>query len=156
MRSSKLRVPCCFATAMAVRRASSAGAGSAGSRFSSVFAADAMKLRLECTMTDAIARRQRLVEDGDGAARIARLIFRLGQRNLQEPVEQQNVLFAQQLGASAHVLEPVPDRAPRGGRPTLEKHAERAPHRQHMFAREAGEFEDVRCGARQIAAHQFE
>ncbi len=41
-------------------------------------------------------------------------------------------------------------------RPTLEKHADRAPHGQHLFAREAGEFEGVRRDARLIAAHQFE
>ena len=41
-----------------------------------------MQFRLECAMADAIARRQRFVEDGDGAVRIARRIFRLSQRNL--------------------------------------------------------------------------
>ena len=141
---------------MAVRKASSAGAGLAGSRLQQDFAARAMQLRFECAIADAVARRQRFVEDGDGAARIARLGFSLGQRDLQEPVEQQNVLFAQQLGAAAHVLEPVAERAARSGRPTLEKHADRAPHGQLMLAREAGEFESVRRGARAVAAHQFE
>ena len=42
------------------------------------------------------------------------------------------------------------------GRPALEKHAERAPHGQIMLAREAGEFECVRRGARVVATHQFE
>ena len=51
---------------------------------------------------------------------------------------------------------PLPTRAACSGRPTLEKHAERAKHGQIVLAREAGEFEGVRRGARPVAAHQFE
>ena len=72
-------------------------------------AADAMQFRLERAMTDALARRQRLVEDRDSAVGVACVRFGFGQRNLQEPVEQQDVLFAQQLDAAAHVLEPAPE-----------------------------------------------
>ena len=68
---------------MAVRKASSAGAELAGSHFEQDFAAAAMQLRLECAIAGAVARRQRFVEDRDGARRIARLGFSLGQRNLQ-------------------------------------------------------------------------
>ena len=94
------------------------------------------------------ARRQRFVEDREGAVGIARPGFGLGQRDLQEPVENQNVLFAQKLDAAAHVLEPVAERAACSRRPALEKHAERSPQGQIMLARETGEFERVRRGAR--------
>ena len=56
----------------------------------------------------------------------------------------------------AHVLEPVADRAARGGRPTFEKHAERSPLVQIVIAREVGEFEGVLRGAPTIAPHQVE
>ena len=102
------------------------------------------------------ARRQRFVEDRNSAVGIARPGFGLGQRDLQQPVEHQDVLFAQKLDAAAHVLEPAADRAARSRRPTLEKHAERAPHDQVVLTREAGEFEGVRRGARVVATHQFE
>ena len=61
------------------------------------FAARPMQFRFECAMAQAVAGRQRFVEDGDGAVGIARPGFGLGQRDLQETVENQNVLFAQQL-----------------------------------------------------------
>jgi hypothetical protein len=44
------------------------------------FAADAMQFRFERAMARAVERRQRFVEDGDGAIGIARLGFSLGQR----------------------------------------------------------------------------
>ena len=87
------------------------------------FAADAMQFCFECAIAGAVHGRQRFVEDGDGAAGIARPGFSLGQRNLNQPVEQQNVLFAQQLDAATHVLEPAAGRVARCGRPALEKHA---------------------------------
>ena len=87
---------------------------------------------------------------------IARPVFSLGQRDLQEPVEKQDVLLAQQLDAAAHVLEPAADSAGCSGRPTLEKHAERAKHGQVMLTREPGYLKGVRRGARVVAAHQFE
>src|ERR1700733_10855954 len=69
------------------------------------------------------------------------------------PSNHRNVLFAQQLDAAAHALEPAAARAACSGRPTLEKHAERAKQVQIELAREAGEFEGVRRDARPVAAH---
>jgi hypothetical protein len=132
------------------------GRGIGGVACEQHFAAHPMQLRFERAVACAAGRRQRFVEDGDGAIGIARPRFDLGQRDLQEPVEQQNVLFAQQFDAAAHVLEPATERAARSGHPTLEKHAVRAKQGQVMLAREAGEFEGVRRGARCVATHQFE
>ena len=87
-----------------------------------------MQLRFERAIARAVGRRQRLVEDCNGGIRVARPRFCLRQRDLQEPVENQNVLFAQQFDAATHAFEPIAGRAPCGGRPTLEKHAERAIH----------------------------
>ena len=120
------------------------------------FAAHSMQLSFKCAKARAVARRQRFVEDGDGAVGIARPGFRLGQRDLQQPVEHQNVLFAQELCAAAHVLESAGGRAACARRPTLQKHPERAPHFQVVLPCEAGEFECVLRGARALAAHQFE
>ena len=65
-------------------------------------------------------------------------------------------MFAQEIDAATHVLEPAAERAVRCGRPTLEKHGERSKHGQVMLAREAGEFESVLRGALLVATHQFE
>ena len=89
-----------------------------------------MQFRVECPMTGAVRCRQRFVEDRKGAVGIACPLFRLSQRDLQEPVKQQNVLFVQQRDAVAHRLEPAVDRAARSVRPPCEKHAERAKHGQ--------------------------
>ena len=78
-------------------------------------------------MAHVVASRQRFVEDGDGAVGIARPSFSLGQRDLQQSVEIRDVLLTQLLDTAAHVLEPAADRAARSGRPTLQKHSERAP-----------------------------
>ena len=121
------------------------------------FAARPMQFRFERAIAGAVGRRQRFVEDRKGAVGIARPGFGLGQRDLQEPVEKQNVLFAQQLDAAAHVLEPA-RRARRSAAVAqpCEKHPERAPHGQIVLTREPGEFEGVRRGARMVATHQFE
>ena len=119
------------------------------------FAAGAMQFGLERAIAGAVGRRQRFIEDGESAVGIARQSFGLSQRNFQQPVEQQNVLFVQLLDAAAHVFEPSADCAARRGRPTLEKHAESAPHRQLALASEPGKLEGVRRGPRAVAAHQF-
>ena len=51
----------------------------------------------------------------------------LGQRNLQQPIKHQNVLFARKLDAAAHVLEPGAERAalPLSAQPS-QKHSESA------------------------------
>ena len=120
------------------------------------FAAHPMQFRFERAIAQAVARRQRFVEDGDGAVGIARPRFGLRQHDLQQPVEHQNVLFAQEFYAAAHVLESVGGRAGVRRRPTLEKHPERAPQVQVVLPCEADEFECVLRGARVVAAHQFE
>ena len=56
------------------------------------------------------------------------------------PSKMQDVLFAQELDAAAHVLEPAAERAARSRRQTLEKHAERSKQGQVVLTREAGEF----------------
>ena len=68
---------------MAVRKASSAGAELAGSRLQQDFAAHPMQFCFERAVAGAVARRQRFVEDGDGAVGIARPGFSLSQRDLQ-------------------------------------------------------------------------
>ena len=116
------------------------GRGVGGVALQQHFAARPMQFRFERAIADAIGRRQRFVEDRDGAVGIARPRFGLGQRDLQEPVEKQEVLLAQALDAAAHVAEPLAKRAAFSRRPTLEKRPERSPQRQIMLTREAGEF----------------
>ncbi len=132
------------------------GRGVGGVALQQNFAARPMQFRFERAMAHAIARRHRFVEDRNGAVGIARPRFGPGQRDLQEPVENQNILLPELLDASAHVLEPAADRAARSGRPTLQKHSERAPHDQIVLAREADEFDGVWRAARAVATHQFE
>ena len=103
------------------------GRGIGGVALQQDFAARPMQFRFERAKAGAVGRRERFVEDRKSAVGIARPGLGLGQRDLQEPVEKQDVLLAQQLCAAAHVLEPVAERAALGGRPSLEKHPERAP-----------------------------
>ena len=68
---------------MAVRKASSAGAGLAGIALEQDVAARPVQFRFERAIAEAVGCRQRFVEDGDGAVGIARPGFGLGQRDLQ-------------------------------------------------------------------------
>jgi hypothetical protein len=115
-------------------------------------AAGAMKLRFERAMAGPFGRRQRFVEDRDGAVGIARSGFRFSQRNLQQSVERQNILLAPQFDAAAHLLEPAAGPSAPGRREALKKNRSRSPRRQIMLARESGEFEDARRGAPEVAA----
>jgi hypothetical protein len=65
-------------------------------------------------------------------------------------------LRPQIVDSPAHVSEASADRAARGGCPTLEKHAESAPHRQLVLASEPGKLEGVRSAASVVSTHQFE
>ena len=59
------------------------GRGVGGIALQQDFAARPMQFRFERAIAQAVARRQRFVEDRDGAVRIARPGFGLSQRNLQ-------------------------------------------------------------------------
>ena len=89
------------------------------------FAARPMQFGFERAIADAFGRRQRFVEDREGAVEIARRGFGLSQRNLQQPVEQQNVLFAQAGRRRGACPRARGEGAALSGRPTLEKHAKR-------------------------------
>ena len=65
-----------------------------------------MQFCFERAVAGAVAYHQRFVEDRNGAVGIARPGLRLGQRNLEQSVELQDVLFAQEIDAATHVLEP--------------------------------------------------
>src|SRR5580693_10184463 len=87
---------------------------------------------------------------------IARPGFGVGQRDLVEPVEIQEVLLAQALDAAAHVAEPLVKRAKFSRRQAFEKRPVRSPLRQIMLTRETGGLRTVLSGARPVASHQFE
>ena len=59
------------------------GRGVGGLAFEQNFAARPMQLCFECAIARAVGRRQRFVEDGDGAAGVARAGLGLGQPDLQ-------------------------------------------------------------------------
>ena len=147
-RSSKLRVPCCFATAMAVRKASSAGAGLAGSRSAaSRRGSDAVRLRTRDSRC--VGGRQRFVEERKGAVEIARAGLGFGKRDLEEPVEIQEVLLPQDL-APRRMSRAPRQRAAFSRRQAFEKDPERSPQRQIMLARETGGSEPF-CAAREMS-----
>ena len=89
----------------------------------------------------------------DGAVEISSPGFALGDRDLQEPVEEQDVLLAEAFDAAAHALESLGSRAGVGGRPAFEKYAEWAEHRQIVLADDPTELGDAHPGARTVAAH---
>ena len=66
-----------------------------GITFEQHFAADAMQFGVECAMASPFGCRQRFVEDRDGAVDVACTGFGFGERNLQQSIQQQDVLFAQ-------------------------------------------------------------
>ena len=115
-----------------------------------------MQFRFEGAMTRLLARRQRLIEDGEGAVDLAGAGFGFGQGNLDEPVEALGVPIAQKFGAVAHFIKPAAGRAAPSARQPLEKNPIRPPMRQIMFSHEPRQFEGVGRNAREIAAHQFE
>ncbi len=120
------------------------------------FAAGPVELRFERAVAEAIGRRQRFIEDRNGAIAIARPRFGVGQRDLVEPVEIQEALLAQALDAAAHVAEPLAKRAKFSRRQAFEKRPVRSPQRQIMLTRETGGLRTVLRGARPVASHQFE
>jgi hypothetical protein len=91
------------------------------------FAADAMQFRFERAIAGPVARRQRFVEDRKRAFDIAGASFGFGQRDLDEAVVEQNILFAQKIDAAAHVREPVAGRAAFKPRQALEEDPKRSP-----------------------------
>ena len=112
------------------------GRGIGGVALEQDFAARPMQLRFECAVAEAIGSRQRFVEEGDSAVGIAGLRLGLGQRNLEQPIEKENVLFAQEIDAATHLCEPAAWRAVRSGRPALEERGERSKLGQVMLTRE--------------------
>ena len=71
------------------------------------FATDAVQFGVERAMTDPFGRRERFVENCEGAVEVACMGFGFSQSNLDEPVEGQNVLFAQEVYAATHLFEPA-------------------------------------------------
>jgi hypothetical protein len=115
-----------------------------------------MQFGVECALAYPFRRRQRFVEDGEGAGDIACTGFGFGKGNFDGSVEGQDVLFAQKFGAAAHVVQPLAKRPAFSRRHAFEEESELSQHRQIMLAREPGEFDGVRRGARVLAAQQFE
>ena len=87
------------------------GRGVRGVALEQDFAARPMLFGLEGAVPHAIVCRQRFIKDCDAAARIARASLGLGQRNLEQSIKHQNVLFARKIDAATHVLEPGVERA---------------------------------------------
>ena len=101
-------------------------------------------------MANPFGCRQRLVEDGEGAVGIAGAGFGFGERNLDEPVNDQNLLIAQQSRAATHVFEPVLGCARFRFSPIPpKKRGERPVQGEIMLARQPNEFGGVRRGARE-------
>ena len=81
--------------------------------------------------------------------------FGLSERNLQQPIEQQNILFAQQDDPATHILKACGEGAALSGRPPMEKRAECVIHCQLVLTGEAGEFKCLWRRARMVSAHQI-
>ena len=129
------------------------GRGICGIALKQEFAAGAMQFGLERAMARAVAGRQRFVEDRDGTPKIACPSFSLGQRNLEEPIENQSILLTQVLGTAAHGLESLSGRVAFSYRPAIEEQAEGTPQIQIVVVRKTREFGSVRCGARMVVSN---
>ena len=82
-RSSKLRVRLLLRDGDGGQEGVFRGRGVGGVALEQDFAARPMQFRFERAMASAVGRRQRFVEDRNGAVGIARPGFGLGQRDLQ-------------------------------------------------------------------------
>ena len=76
------------------QKASSAAAGLAGSRFSSISPRTRCSSASNLRSPVPLARRKRFVEDGEGAVDVAGPGFSLGKSNFGEPLEDPDFLFA--------------------------------------------------------------
>ena len=115
-----------------------------------------MQFGIEGAMANPFGRRQRFVEDSEGAIDVAGAGFGLCQRNLHECVDDWRALLAQKFDAATHVRQAAAHFPAFSLRRALEKHPPRPPQREIMLTRELGEFSGVRREAREIPAHQFE
>ena len=132
------------------------GSGVRGVALDQQLAVRPVQLGLEGAISHAIVCRQRFIKNCDGPARIARASLGLGQRNLEQSIKHQNVLFARKIGTATHVLEFGDERAAPPLSPSLQKYSASPKHRQIMLVREVDEHEGVRRGARRVATHHFE
>lgn len=82
-----------------------------------------MELALEGAVVCADAGRQRFVENGERPFRIAGARLGLGERDLDDAIEDHGVLPAQAFGTVPHGLEPVGERAAVEGRPADKRRA---------------------------------
>jgi hypothetical protein len=97
-----------------------------------------MELCVECTMAGPFGRGKRFVKDCGGPVRIASSMFGSGKLDLHQPVEVQEVPFAQQFGTTTHILEPIDGRAGVRRRTTLQKYSMLAPRIQIVLPHEPG------------------
>ena len=133
------------------------GRGVGGVALQQDFASRAMQFRFERAIAQAVGRRQRFVEDGYGSAWIARLGFGPRQRDLQEPVENQDVLCAQQLDAAAHAVEPAAQSRRLRRSPThRETCRTRGTCADRARARGRASSQAFAATRASVAAHQFE
>ena len=108
------------------------------------FAARPMQFRFERAIADAIARRQRFVEDRIGAVVITRLGLGLSQRNLNNPSNIRTFCSRRSSTPRRMSSSPGPERRFRR-RPALKEHAKRMKHWKVALARDISEFDDVRA-----------
>src|SRR5262249_38107811 len=119
------------------------------------FAANAVKLRLESAMSCPLARRERFVEDDDGAAWVAGLGLGPREGNLCETVKNQDVLRAQAVDATAHAIEPA-EQVALDPRPPIEKHSEGAELGEVVRAGNSSELQGICLPPHRAAEQQRE
>ena len=118
------------------------------------FTADAMKFRFEGAMTSPFARRQRLIEDRDRTVDVACVGFGFGNRNLDKPVEVQNVLLAQESAPRRMSASP-PMSSPLSAFATPSRTIPSARHIGRSCSRVSRASSTAFRAAREVAAHQF-
>ena len=153
---SKLRVPCRFATAMAVWKASSAGAELAGSRFSRIRRApDAVRLRTRDSPGDRPSPALRRGRRERGRDRPPALRPRPAQSSIDPS---NNRTFCSRSRSTPRRMSSSPSASGTAlsSRPTLEKRADaRHTWPDHAHAR-GGRVRMRSARARMVAAHQIE
>ena len=103
-----------------------------------------------------LARRQRFVEDREGAIDVACPGFGSGERDLHETVVAHNILFAQKRDPPPRNLEPAAGCLARADHPPFEENAPRMKQLQLVLSRCSRKVDSVRRCTREVAAHEFE
>ena len=125
-----------------------------GVLFQQDFAPRAMQFRFEGAVTGPLGGRQRVVEDGHGAAWITGLGLLSRQGYFYQTVKNMDVLYTQVVYATAHAVEST-EQVALDPRPSIEKHSEGAELWEIVRAGDSSKLQRICLPPHEVAMHQL-